>query len=411
MANSNAPRDDNFIPAALFEVDGVPGEVMPGQIDQTTGRILTDQAGSIPDTIGTTKGDMIVFTGASTPVRLPVGTDNSVLTADSTQTDGVKWSTASTGTVTSVSVVSANGLAGTVANATTTPAITLSTSVSGLLKGNATAISAAIAGTDYSAGTSALSTGILKSTNGTGALTIATIDVDYSTPAGTETLTNKTYDTAGAGNVLKINGTQVSAVTGSGAVVLATSPSLTTPTLGVATATTVNKVTLTAPATGSTLTIVDGKTLTIDNSLELAGADSTKMTFPSSSDTVVGEAATQTLTNKTLTKPTIDGSVGALTTDTDGATITFDMSASNNHQVILGGNRTLAVSNVSTGQIFTIKLTQDATGSRTVTWFSGISWAGGTAPTLTTTASKADRFIFVATGSSAYEGFIVGQNI
>lgn len=47
------------------------------------------------------------------------------------------------GTVTSASVVSANGLAGTVATATTTPAITLSTTVTGILKGNGTAISAA----------------------------------------------------------------------------------------------------------------------------------------------------------------------------------------------------------------------------------------------------------------------------
>jgi hypothetical protein len=47
------------------------------------------------------------------------------------------------GTVTTASVVSANGLAGTVANPTTTPAITLSTSVNGFLKGNGTAISAA----------------------------------------------------------------------------------------------------------------------------------------------------------------------------------------------------------------------------------------------------------------------------
>ena len=53
------------------------------------------------------------------------------------------------GTVTSTSVVSANGLAGTVATPTTTPAITLSTTVSGMLKGNGTAISAGTAGTDY----------------------------------------------------------------------------------------------------------------------------------------------------------------------------------------------------------------------------------------------------------------------
>jgi hypothetical protein len=68
--------------------------------------------------------------------------------------------------------------------------------------------------------------------------------------------------------------------TGSGNLVFATSPSLVTPVLGVATATSVNKVALTAPATGSTLTIADGKTLTASNSLTLAGTDATTLTFP-----------------------------------------------------------------------------------------------------------------------------------
>lgn len=62
-------------------------------------------------------------------------------------------SSSSTGTVSSVSVTSANGLAGTVATATTTPAITLSTSITGLLKGNGTAISAQTTG-NLTAGTS-----------------------------------------------------------------------------------------------------------------------------------------------------------------------------------------------------------------------------------------------------------------
>jgi hypothetical protein len=63
--------------------------------------------------------------------------------------DAIYSSGGGSGTVTTVSVVSANGLAGTVANAGTTPAITLSTTVTGVLKGNGTAISAAVAGTDY----------------------------------------------------------------------------------------------------------------------------------------------------------------------------------------------------------------------------------------------------------------------
>lgn len=85
----------------------------------------------------------------------------------------VYLATAGTGTVTTVSVVSANGFAGSVATATTTPAITLTTSVTGMLKGLTGALTAATSGVDYSAGTSALATGILKSTTSTGTLTIA----------------------------------------------------------------------------------------------------------------------------------------------------------------------------------------------------------------------------------------------
>ena len=64
--------------------------------------------------------------------------------------DGLEFfAAAGSGTVTSVSVVSANGFAGTVANASTTPAITLTTSITGILKGNGTSISAGTDGTDY----------------------------------------------------------------------------------------------------------------------------------------------------------------------------------------------------------------------------------------------------------------------
>lgn len=104
---------------------------------------------------------------------------------------------------------------------------------------------------------------------------------------------------------------------------------------------TINKVTISPPATGATLAIADGKTLIVNNSLTLAGTDTTIMTFPSTSatiaridaaqnfsglqqfsggispngtntltlpaatDTLVGKATTDTLTNKTLTSPTV----------------------------------------------------------------------------------------------------------
>ena len=67
--------------------------------------------------------------------------------------------------------------------------------------------------------------------------------------------------------------TTFTASTGSGNVVLSTSPALTTPSLGVASATSINRVTLTAPATGSTLTIIDGKTLTVNNTIILSAAN------------------------------------------------------------------------------------------------------------------------------------------
>lgn len=95
-------------------------------------------------------------------------------------------------------------------------------------------------------------------------------------------------------------------------------------------------------------------------------------------------------------------------TNTDAATVTFDMSLSDTHTVTLGGNRTLAVSNVRVGQKFTVRLVQDATGNRTVTWWSNIKW---TTPTLSTGANKVDWFGFVCTGSGTFDGFILQQNM
>jgi hypothetical protein len=206
---------------------------------------------------------------------------------------GSAWqmiSVGSSGTVTSASVTSANGLSGTVANATTTPAITLSTSVNGIAKGNGTALSAATAGTDYSVGTSALATGILKSTTTTGALSIAVAGdfptLNQNTTGNAATVTtnaNLTGDVTSVGNAttlatvnsnigtfnsVTVNGkglitaasnasyalttnpisqfaattsAQLAGVlsdeTGTGLSVFSTSPTLTTPILGVASST------------------------------------------------------------------------------------------------------------------------------------------------------------------------------
>lgn len=130
---------------------------------------------------GTTVGQsMFTLTNPSAITFPRFNADNTVSALNAADFRTAIGAGSGTGTVSSVSVVSANGFTGTVANATTTPAITLTTSITGVLKGNGTAISAATSGTDYSAGTSALTTGILKSTTSTGALTIA-VAADFPT--------------------------------------------------------------------------------------------------------------------------------------------------------------------------------------------------------------------------------------
>ena len=67
----------------------------------------------------------------------------------------------------------------------------------------------------------------------------------------------------------------------------------------------------------------------------------------------------------------------------------------------------------TTSTTFLVKLTQDATGGRSVTFtFQGATlyWAGGVAPTMTSTASKTDLFSFTTLDGSNYYGVTAGQN-
>jgi len=103
-------------------------------------------------------------------------------------------------------------------------------------------------------------------------------------------------------------------------------------------------------------------------------------------------------TAQTFTK----GQRGAIVTLTDGATVTPDMADGNNFTLTLGGNRTLAnPSNLTAGQSGSIFLVQDGTGSRTLAYGSYYDFAGGTAPTLTTTASAVDRIDYVVRSTTS----------
>lgn len=160
-------------------------------------------------------------------------------------------------------------------------------------------------------------------------------------------------------------GTGVTTSTGSGSVVLSTSatltsPTLVTPVLGVATATSINKVAFTAPGTGATLTIADGKTLTANHSLTLAGTDSTTMTFPSTSATIARTDAAQTFTGtQTFSGPIVGGAQalsGAGAVNTTQLVTKFTSTATGNALTLTDGVE---------GQIKVIVYVAEAAGADT----------------------------------------------
>lgn len=164
---AQAPRDENFVPATLLV--GSDGETFAWEGDETTGRAYVDIAGG-------------------------------------------------SGTVTSVSVVTANGFAGSVADPTTTPAITLSTTVTGIVKGNGTALSAASAGTDYVAPGAITTSGLTvatdrllgRDTTGTGAIEEITIGSGLQLTGGALSTTGGTgivETVVGTANRITVNST------------------------------------------------------------------------------------------------------------------------------------------------------------------------------------------------------------
>jgi len=93
---------------------------------------------------------------------------------------------------------------------------------------------------------------------------------------------------------------------------------------------------------------------------------------------------------------------GAITTLTSGATVTPDFADSNNYTLTLDQSLTIAnPTNLTAGQSGSIFLVQDGTGNHTAAWGSYWDFAGGTVPTLTTTAAAVDRIDYVVRSSTS----------
>lgn len=362
----------------------------------TSGTLLATKGGT--GTTSYTKGDLLAASSSTALSKLGVGTNGQVLRANSATATGLEWGADYVGTVTTVTGSGAIS----VSNGTTTPAISVaaaSTSVAGVVQlSDSTGTTSSVLAATPTAVKAAydLAAAAVPAAGGTftGDVTLgANVGVVFegSTDDANETRLLAADPTAdrliylpNADGTLVLSGAIVNADIAAGAAISGSKI--------VAGTTSVVGVVQLTDSTSSTSTSTAATPNAVKSAYDLANAALPKtggtmtgaITF-AAGQTISGYAALATAQSFTAAQR---GSVVALT---DGATITADFAAGNNFSVTLGGNRTLAnPSNLTAGQSGTIVITQDGTGSRTLAYGSNWKFPGGTAPTLTTTASAVD---------------------
>jgi hypothetical protein len=163
-----------------------------------------------------------------------------------------------------------------------------------------------------------------------------------------------------------------------------------------------------------------GNTVTTLNNMTMANVtiSSVASTFPNSylanNTTTIGNttvtlgSTSSSLGNVTLVNTTVTNYTETPYSANSSTAITLSLANGTVQIITLTGNATITMPTAVSGKSFIMFLRQDATGSRTVTW-STVNWSGGTAPTITSTASKQDIYSFFSDGTSWY-GIAVGTN-
>jgi len=169
-------------------------------------------------------------------------------------------------------------------------------------------------------------------------------------------------------------------------------------------------------STGSIIT--DGgvgiaKAIYVGTNANIAGLTASSAVATDSSKNLVSVTNTGTGSNvlassPTITNPTITNYVETPYSANSSTAITLALTNGTVQIITLTGTCTITMPTAVSGKSFTLLLKQDATGSRTVTW-STVSWPSATAPTITSTASKIDKYVFISDGTSWF-GSTAGQN-
>ena len=134
--------------------------------------------------------------------------------------------------------------------------------------------------------------------------------------------------------------------------------------------------------------------------------DTEKATWDAKGDVTL--TGTQTLTNKTLTTPL---ATGLRETRTAMGANAIDLATGNFFSKTISGATTFTVSNVpSAGTAATFILDLTNGGSAAITWFAGVKWAGGTAPTLTAAGRDVLGF-FTHDGGTTWTGLVMGKDV